>query len=147
MCNAGRYLSGQILICLFLCHFSLSAIGGPSLSLAPVQSTDGKATLSWDIPQGARVEVESSLDNSFVNVTPLYQGSDRSTVLTGLSDGSYHFRARIVHQDGAISPWSEPASLLVEHHTLAKAVGFFAVGALVFVATLWLIILGARRQQ
>ena len=147
MHNAGRHISGQVLICLFLCHFALSAVGAPALSLAPAQSTDGKATLSWDIPQGARVEVESSLDNRFINVTTLYQGSDRSTVLTGLSDGSYHFRVRAVHQNGAISPWSEPVNLLVEHHSLVKAMSFFVIGAVVFVATLWLIILGARRHR
>ncbi|MCG7913223.1 MAG: fibronectin type III domain-containing protein [Candidatus Thiodiazotropha weberae] len=147
MQNAGRHLSGQILVCLFLGLFAASAVSAPLLSLAPAQSTDGKATLSWELPEGASVEVESSLDDRFVNVVPLYQGSDRSTVLTGLSDGSYHFRARITHQNGAISPWGEPVSLLVEHHSLVKAVSFFVIGAVVFVATLLLIILGARREQ
>lgn len=147
MQNAGRHLSRWILICLFLCLFTLSAASAPLLSLAPTLSTDGKATLSWKLPEGASVEVESSLDNRFGNTVSLYQGSDRSTVLTGLSDGSYHFRARIVHQNGAISPWGEPVNLLVEHHSLTKAMSFFAIGAVVFVATLLLIILGARRAQ
>ncbi|MEJ2621725.1 MAG: fibronectin type III domain-containing protein [Candidatus Thiodiazotropha sp.] len=146
MQKAGKYLYGQILLCLFLCHIAVAAADSPTLSLAPAQSTDGKTTLSWDLPEGASVEVESSLDNNFVKPTPLYQGSDRSTVLTGLSDGSYHFRARFVRQNGAISPWGASVNLLVEHHSLTKAMVFFAIGAVVFAATLLLIILGARRQ-
>jgi hypothetical protein len=146
MQKAGKHLYGQILVYLFLCHIAVAAADSPTLSLAPAQSTDGKTTLSWDLPEGVSIDVESSQDNRFVKPTPLYQGGDQSTVLTGLSDGSYHFRARFVHQNGAASPWGESVSLFVEHHTLAKAMAFFVIGAVVFLATLLLIILGARRQ-
>jgi hypothetical protein len=147
MQNAGKYLHRQILICLFLCAFAVTAGSAPALSLTPAESTDGKATLSWDLPEGASVEVESSLDNRFLNATHLYQGRDSSIVLTGLRDGSYHFRARIMHQNGAASPWGESVNLLVEHHSLTKAMTFFVIGAVVFVATLLLIVLGTRRQE
>lgn len=93
------------------------------------------------------VDIESSRDKLFSNPVNLYQGGDEATVLTGLSDGAYYFRGRYLDQNGVSSPWSEPVSLSVEHHSLVKALSFFSIGAVVFVATLLLIILGAKRQD
>jgi hypothetical protein len=47
--------------------------------------------------------------------------------------------------EGRVYPWSEPVTVTVAHHPLSRAVAFFTVGALVFLATLGLIVRGARR--
>jgi hypothetical protein len=42
--------------------------------------------------------------------------------------------------------WSEVVNVSVEHHSLPKAVGFFISGLIVFAATLFMIINGARKS-
>jgi hypothetical protein len=147
MHNVSKHLTRQLLFCLLLCPLSALAETVPVLTLSPTQTSDGKATISWPMPEGVKIGIESSRDMLFTNPVNLYQGSDEATVLTGLSDGAYYFRGRYLYQNGAFSPWSEPVGLSVEHHSLAKALAFFSIGAVVFVATLLLIILGAKRQD
>lgn len=70
----------------------------------------------------------------------IYRGHDRSTVVSGLSNGEYRFRVR-----SASSPeWHDEAVVIVEHHSLARALSFFALGAVVF-AVLIAVIAGGRR--
>jgi hypothetical protein len=118
----------------------------PHLTVAPMVSSDGKATISWSLPESASVDLQKSHDLAFSNPVTLYQGVDEATVVTGLSNGEYHFRVRVVQASGQVSPWSEPVTLSVEHHSLVRAFIFFGIGAIVFIATLFLIFLGARRQ-
>jgi hypothetical protein len=68
-------------------------------------------------------------------------------VLSGKSDGKYFYRVRYTPPDepqGAM--WSEVVNVSVEHHSLPKAVGFFISGLIVFAATLFMIINGARKS-
>jgi hypothetical protein len=41
--------------------------------------------------------------------------------------------------------WSEAGNMKVEHHSLSKAIGFFITGLIVFAATLFMIVSGARK--
>lgn len=76
----------------------------------------------------------------------IYRGPDRATVLSGMSDGARIYRAGEIGADGEILAWSEPVTVEVAHHRLSRALGFFAVGAVVFFSTLALIVHGARSR-
>lgn len=88
------------------------------------------------------VEVESS-DPERGDTTIIYTGPDRARVISGQPDGTRVYRVREI---GTATPsdWSAPVSVTVAHHPLGRAFGFFAVGAIVFLATLVLIVRGAR---
>lgn len=73
----------------------------------------------------------------------IYTGPDRATLISGQADGSRVYRAGALGADGRVTAWSEPVTVKVAHHPLGRALGFFALGAVVFVATLLLIIRGA----
>lgn len=77
----------------------------------------------------------------------IYEGKDRATVLSGMSNGRRTYRVGIVGADGAVTHWSAPLEVSVTHHSISRALTFFAIGAIVFGATLILIIAGARRYR
>jgi hypothetical protein len=62
-------------------------------------------------------------------------------------DGDYYYRGRLEGLDGTPSQWSPVVGVTVEHHSLIKALGFFLVGLVVFLATLFLIAIGAKRHR
>jgi hypothetical protein len=125
---------------------AIEASEGPfEISLSQTISNDGVAVLSWSLSQQTSVVVQKSQDPDFSQPTTLYRGSDSASVITGLMDGKYFFRARSEYPDGSFSAWSETVSLSVEHHSLAKATLFFAIGGIVFLATMLLITFGAKR--
>jgi hypothetical protein len=107
-------------------------------------ATAGYYRLSWtaDTPQ---VTIEETTPDSGATTT-LYTGPDRATLISGQANGTRIYRAGEIAANGRISAWSEPVTVTVAHHPLSRALGFFAVGALVFLATLALIVQGARRQ-
>lgn len=129
---------------------SLSATGSlcqaqsPQLSASPLASTDGVSVLSWQTtPPGQAVELQRSQNANFTDAETLYRGSDGASVITGLPDGSWSFRLRLVGQPS----WSDPVTVEVQHHPLSRALGFFILGAVVFSATLGLILLGTRHTK
>ncbi len=139
----------HLLICLMLLFPAATSLAEDRapfrIDLTPNRSNDGMARLSWSLEEGAKVQIEQDLDPGFAEPRSLYQGSDRASVITGLPDGAYHYRGRRMYPDGSTSAWSEPVTLEVKHHTLARAAFFFSVGALVFLATTALILIGNRR--
>jgi hypothetical protein len=141
-----KFIQKLFLVCVLIGPVVSGAVEAPELSVNPMQSSDGKATISWSQPDGASIEIQKSRDKAFAVQTNLYRGQDNATVVTGLSNGEYHYRGRLVYPDGQSSSWSDPVRLSVEHHSLTRALSFFALGALVFIATLLLIFVGARRH-
>ena len=143
-----RIISLQSVLLLFLLLGAVAAESEDNFELvvSPSQSNDGMANLSWSIAGGASVHIEKSPNPDFTRPVTLYRGKDGATVITGLVDGEYHFRGRQELPDGRFSPWSDPVTLVVTHHTLTRAVTFFSIGAVVFLATLLLILFGAKRQ-
>jgi hypothetical protein len=114
-----------------------AAAGG--LEVQPELSTDGVYRLRWHA-EGEAV-LEESRDAGFADAHTLYRGTDNAAVLTGRTDGTYHYRVR--EPDGREIG---TATVTVAHHSLGRAFGFFAVGAIVFGATTTLIIAGGRRE-
>ncbi len=106
-------------------------------------ATAGYFQLTWRADsQGAPFVLQQSLTPSFSNSKTLYQGTDTASVLSGLSDGIYYFRV-LDKQEVA----SNIISVEVKHHTLGKAFGFFALGALMFIILVTVLINASRKEE
>jgi len=137
----------------------------PTLSASPDSSSDGVYQLRWETD--ARVVViEEAPTARFERPTVLYRGRDRATVVTGRVDGVYHYRLRRAEDRAAGSDRGAargegrgdpravdaPVALAhtvvrVQHHPLSRALGFFAAGLFVFVATVWLVVRGPEEAE
>lgn len=113
----------------------------PDLKTSTDHSDTGSYTLSWEA-NGQDVTVEEATESDFSNARILYEGPDRSSVVSGRLDGTYYYRIR--YEDG---DWGEAVQVSVTHHSLRNATSFLAVGAVVFLATAGLIIDGHRRHR
>ena len=118
----------------------------PNLTVSSGLSKDGTFNLQWNLPDNTQIELQqASLKNpAFITI---YTGADTATVITGQPDGTYRFRARLLDQDNARSDWSASVEIQVAHHPLSRALGFFAIGLLIFIATMLLILSGSRRTR
>lgn len=143
-----RIISLKRVLLLFLLLGTVAAECSENFELvvSPTQSNDGAANISWSMTSDVAVHIQKSLDADFTVPATLYRGKDGATVITGLEDGEYHFRGRQALADGRFSPWSDAVTLVVAHHSLTRAATFFSIGAVVFLATLLLILFGAKRQ-
>lgn len=135
----------------FCVFFLLLAPAAPAAAPPPTLVADGDSqagnlTLSWSLPEGvsgSTVEVQQARSAEFAASRDVYRGPHGSSVVSGLRDGTFHFRAR--YQLGEQwSEWSAPVRFEVEHPPLSSALGLFALGALVFGSTAWVILRGPR---
>lgn len=134
----------------WLCWLMLLAAGGVaadefSISANPTDSSDGTVRLTWSVPGGALAHIQRDTGAGFADPASVYLGADGASVITGLTDGQYFFRGRLQFSDGRVSAWSDAVAVTVQHHSLNRALVFFLLGAVVFLATLLLIVSGARR--
>lgn len=108
------------------------------LEASPEVATAGFYQLRW---YSARpVELEESQDPEFASAAIIYSGSDAARVMSGKPDGVLYYRVRDI-DDGT---FSNVVKVTVRHHSLVRALAFFSLGAIVFLATLLLITTGAR---
>lgn len=143
-----RFIRRQAFLLLFTLTlpFAVCAEAQFTIAAAPSLSNDGRVVVSWESPSDGRVHIQYARDEVFTSQSTLYLGQDTASVITGLVDGDYHYRGRMERPDGTFSDWSPTVNITVEHHSLFRALSFFLLGCVVFVATLLLIILGARRH-
>jgi hypothetical protein len=110
----------------------------PDLIASTDLSDTGHYRISWEVSdENTVVELQESLTANFTEPIVIYEGLDRSSVLSGRLDGTYHYRAR-----AAGGPWSQPVAVTVRHHSVTGAFLFLAMGAVVFLATAVLIVVG-----
>lgn len=113
----------------------------PELEANPEVATAGFYQLRW---YSARpVELEESQEPDFSSAEIIYRGSDAARVMSGKPDGDLYYRVRDT-DDGTLS---NVVKVAVRHHSLERAVAFFSLGAIVFLATLLLIATGARARD
>ncbi len=72
----------------------------------------------------------------------LYEGRDTASTLTGLKNGDYIFRLRAEQGE-----WSEPLTVVIEHHALWKAYAFFAAGFVLFLILCGLLLRSSRLKE
>ncbi len=112
--------------------FVQAQIPAPQLSVDNTIATAGFFRLSWET-DAESVELQEAASPDFRKTTTAYSGPDRATVISGKSDGTWHYRVR-VSAHGEPGPWSDPVSITVAHHNLGRALIFLALGFIVFVA-------------
>lgn len=99
------------------------------------ESAEGYFQLSWEADQPVVLLESTSPD--FDSPRAIYTGSDSARVISGKPDGTWYYRLQTTDDGGVLS---ETVAVTVRHHSLARAFAFFALGAVVFVATLGLIL-------
>lgn len=114
----------------------LAAGGLRSATLAPaeLESNEGYYQLSWDSDEAVSLIEADSPD--FSDGIVIYTGLDSGHVVSGKPDGVWFYRLEAADGGDILS---DPAVITVRHHSLGRAFSFFALGAVVFVATLGLI--------
>ena len=134
-------------VCLWLIVFPSFVNAAPVLGSDTLLSTAGYFRLSWSAPsaQGSvvhRYELQQADSEDFYQPQTIYAGHDEASVISGLSDQVYFYRVTF---EGS-RDWSEPLRVEVKHHSLTRAVVFFALGSLMFVVLLFVLIRGVCRS-
>lgn len=144
----GRRLALFSLVCLLLLQPLPGWGGGLTLSSSEAVSSGGYYQIDWEGGEDAgQFQLQESRVEDFSQVREIYRGTQTASVISGRGNGGYYYRIRQVDDGGnAISSWSTPLKVVVEHHSLGRAFLFFIVGLLVFAATLVAIIYGSRRH-
>lgn len=146
-------------ILVFFLILSLAPMCLSAEPVLPVLTTDtrlataGYYQLSWQpgmrgaSHKNPQFELQQSNSANFHIAKLIYRGPDRASVISGLTDGDYYYRVRLIHADQSTSSWSRPVIVKVQHHPLKKALGYFITGALVFFITLMFIVVKSRRMD
>ena len=140
-----------IVLILSFAPFSLSAEPVlPVLTTDTKLATAGYYQLSWQpgmrgvSHKSPHFELQQSSYADFHIVQVIYRGPDRASVISGQTDGDYYYRIRAIQPGHISSDWSQHIIVKVQHHSLAKALGFFITGAMVFFVTLLFIVIKSR---
>lgn len=115
----------------------------PELSSDTATATAGFFQLKWS-GGSLPYELQESLSPDFTSFKTLYRGTDLASVISGKPDGEYYYR--IVVDNNKQTLQSNTVKISVLHHPLLNAFLFFIAGAVVFAATLILIIKGNRQH-
>ncbi len=105
-------------------------------------SDDGTIDLVWR-GEGPEYELQQSTDADFSDAHLRYRGPDTESVLTGLAEGTYHFRVR---ETGA-TEWSEPLRIKVEYMHRGQLHLLLGTGAFVAVLTIGAILHGFAKSR
>lgn len=136
---------------LFFLHTTSAAVNEDELivTLEPKGgvSDEGHVKIVWDTPGKktlgmVEVEVQQASDADFTAAKEIYKGPDNAAIVSGLPNGTYYYRVRKLN-----GTWSKPVSIQVKHHPLQLAIAFFAVGAVVFLLTVFIVVKGAMNPS
>jgi hypothetical protein len=105
-------------------------------------ATAGYFQLRWSA--GGSIELQESRSPEFKAPRAVYVGPDTARVVSGKPDGAWYYRAAPTASNGV---FSNTVKVTVRHHAIERAIGYFAVGFVVFLATLLLIVSGARDKK
>lgn len=139
----NRSIRACAIALLLSCAFSAPAAAQLQLQSDTALSTAGYFRLSWQQEQRTGYQLQQARNSDFSDAHDIYRGEDSATVISGLADGHYFYRVRNPSANG----WSETVEVEVKHHPLSRAFGFFALGAVMFVATLVVLLKGARSTR
>lgn len=129
--STTKYLCALVFIAGAFLFLPGKSVAATELSLSDDGRSAGYVSLSWQ-ENGTRHYVLQQRGE--LDWRTLYEGPDRATTLTGLSDGLYQFR--VGDGNGA---WSPQLSVEIKHHPLSRAWLFFAMGLALFAALLMLV--------
>ncbi|MCH7225651.1 hypothetical protein [Haloferula sp. A504] len=101
--------------------------------------------LEWTRAGGTRFELEHQPPGSTPQVR--YDGTQASSVRSGLGAGRHRFRVRATNEDGEAGPWSPPLALEVTYMDAGKVRLLLILGALVVTSTVVVILHGHFTHQ
>ncbi|MDF1740792.1 MAG: hypothetical protein P1U86_16650 [Verrucomicrobiales bacterium] len=106
-------------------------------------SDNGTVTLKWSNPRNEAVALEQSGNAGFDPFVVRYEGTDTSSVLSGLAEGKHYFRV------GAAGggPRSETLAIEVEFFPRDQLAWLLGIGGVVVVLTIGTIIVGAAQNR
>ena len=119
----------------------------PTLQSDSEIATAGYYRLSWEGIATSDYLLQEASDPDFTNVKTLYEGPDTASLISGRSNGVYYYRVRTIDQAEDPDAWSNVAKVEVTHHPLSRAFMFFALGAIVFFATLIVVVVGNKTHR
>lgn len=102
--------------------------------------TAGYLSIGWPDAAGETIVLQMNDGSGWQTA---YRGPDRASTFSGLPDGLYRFR---VGAPETAKAWSPALRVRITHHSLARAFGFFGLGAGVFLVLL-LLLAAARRAE
>jgi len=124
-----------------------AAEAAPALESDSDVATAGFYQLSWQAGEApVAFELQEATRPDFADAREFYRGPDLATVFSGQPNGDYYYRIRAIDGD-TVSPWSDTVHVVVQHHSLARAFTFLALGAIVFIATVVLILRGEAHTR
>lgn len=154
-CNPSTSLfshpaGAALLLLIVLCLPSAAVCAAPR---APVLHSNtalanaGYYQLKWHLPGGQEevFELQEAAHQGFAEPREIYRGKDLASVISGQPDGRFYYRVRAISDSGVPGPWSPTVSVRVDYLPIGRAFTFFGLGALVFVATLFVVLDGTRR--
>lgn len=119
-----------------------------STGQSSIDSHDGAVALSWNRPAPPwTVELQQAPTGEFSQPVMRYRGSDRGSVLTGLPEGTHHFRVRSTAADGASGPWSPTLEAQVTFMDRGQLFLLLALGGIVVLLTAGAILAGHVRAR
>jgi hypothetical protein len=146
---AHRIIHREILAVFLLALLAIGAAAQPSAETGRANvltsdtdvATAGYFQLRWDAAEPIRLLESTSRE--FADATLVYTGSDSGHMVSGRADGDLWFRLESAATGAALG---DPVHVVIAHHSLGRALAFFTVGALVFVATLAMILIAGRES-
>jgi len=106
-------------------------------------SNEGYFVLNWDTGnEESELVLEQADSERFDQVISRDIPGTGAITITGLEDGTYFFRLR---QDSG--PIGSSVQVTVQHHSLARAGSFFALGAALFGTLVFIILNGNRKAN
>lgn len=107
----------------------------------PLTSDSGYFLVNWRASGSVALEVmrSDSLADASGGIKTLYSGTNNALFVSGLDNGEYLLRLR--SENGQVS---EHLHLSVAHQSLNRALWLAAMGAIIFLATVFTIFRGAR---
>ena len=118
-------------------------MAGPVLD-CPATSDTGAYRIAWEGPAGATYRLVES--GPAGGTRTLYRGAERASTVSGRQAGRHSYRVAVV-DGGRAEQWSRPCVVDVRPPSMGLALGLFAVGLLVCVATIIVIVRGHRAHQ
>jgi hypothetical protein len=148
---ARKIQSAAISLFLFLCASTVLAASSIELKSDSSLATAGYYQLTWswpEAPAGINYELEElSSTKSGNNSHDVYFGPDLASVISGKPNGTYRYLVSAIAADHKIVAQSNPLEVVVKHHSLIRAISIFILGALVFMAILFVILRESKNPR
>ena len=107
-------------------------------NFAAGDAREGHATLAWNEVDGA-----AQYELTAQDATRMYRGVMAQAFVSGLTNGTYEFRAVALNEAGeVIAATRVPATVIVQHWRLRDALALFLCGLIVFVSLIVVMIRG-----